>query len=94
MDKEEIVETTPFSVAEISQDSPHVYTDLNTVPTAWRTYKSARLNLFQINEIISEAYATAIETETGKIPNYGGARAKFSESHYIEDGFWVKGDKQ
>jgi hypothetical protein len=92
--KEEIVESTPLSVSNISQDEAHTYTDINNVPVPWRTYKSVRLNLNQINEIISNAYLHPIETETGNIPDYGKARAEFAATHHVEDGFWVKGESE
>ncbi len=66
------------------------YTDINQVPAPWRSHKSARLNLAQINEIMADAFANA----TGDSPDYGGAKARFADSHYIEQGFWVSGVKE
>ena len=67
-----------------------VYTDINQVPVPWRSYKSARLNLTQINEIMADAFANA----TGDSPDYGGAKARFAESHHIEQGFWISGAEE
>jgi len=71
--------------------SPYVYEDINRVPKPWRTLKSAKLSLSQINEIMETAYAESIDTESGNVPNYGVARRKFMETHHIEEGFWVDG---
>jgi hypothetical protein len=80
------------------------YQSINEVPQSWRTHKSARLSLAQINEIMTDAHAnpfvstTTSENEDGMVieitsetPDYGGARRRFSESHHIENSFWVNG---
>jgi hypothetical protein len=62
------------------------YQTLNEVPVPWRTYKSARLSLNQINEIMKDAAENSI---TADVMDLGGARRRFSESHEIVYGFWV-----
>lgn len=69
----------------------HVYKDINEVPQTWRTYKSARLNLSQINEIMNDAYEQAINEDQ---PDYGGAKQRFASSHHIEEGFWIEGVRE
>lgn len=68
---------------------------LNDVPPSLRTYKGARLNIDQINAIVSRAYelaTTQIDEKgfpTHKNPDLGSARAEFEQSHEIVDGLWV-----
>jgi hypothetical protein len=77
----------------------YVYHDINEVPIKWRTLKSARLSLQQINDIMADAYDHTLATQTDegqtiKIPDFGGARQRFTETHEIEEGFWVKAREQ
>lgn len=69
----------------------YIYTSINEVPKPWRTYKSARLSLDQINSIISDANDNL--TESG-VADLGGARRRFSENHEIVEGFWVKKESE
>lgn len=82
------------------------YQSINEVPASWRSHKSARLSLAQINEIMADAHANPITTKTridnedgteeviaSETPDYGGARRRFAESHHIENSFWLAGAK-
>lgn len=79
----------------VTGDSPEgevapVYENIYDVPASWRTYRSARLSIAQINSIMADAYDNKIDPGDGApIPDYGGARERFEQSHTIEDGFWV-----
>ena len=64
---------------------PYEYKTLNDVPVKWRTYKSAKLNVQQVNEIMADAYTSMKDG----IPDYGGSRRRFAEAREIQDGFWV-----
>jgi hypothetical protein len=66
---------------------PYVYNSINEVPKTWRSYKSALLSLNQINEIMKDAYENAKEEN---LPDYGGAKQRFAETHEIVEGFWVR----
>lgn len=70
-------------------EEPYIYTDLNEVPVRWKFYKGARLNLEQINSIITTAYENKLTTEYGDIPDYAYARDIFEKSHSIENNLWV-----
>jgi hypothetical protein len=69
------------------KEKPVVYKDIYEVPEAWRTYRSARLSVPQINEIIKDAYHNSL---ANGLPDYGGAKERFEAAHTIEDGFWVE----
>lgn len=76
-------------------ESPSVYADIYEIPVSLRTYRSAKLSLAQINELVADAYAHMLKTEEGirdtEIPDFGGAKVRFAASHHIEKGFWVNG---
>ena len=74
-------------------EQPYVYEDIYEAPAHFRVYRSARLSLNQINELIADAYANILsiseERETD-IPDFGGAKKRFEDAHEITNGFWVK----
>lgn len=74
-------------------EKPAVYTDIYQAPKHLRIYRSARLSLEQINEMIADAYANLLPPKEGvrdtTIPDFGGAKKRFEEGHEIENGFWV-----
>ena len=80
------------------------YQSINEVPVPWRTHKSARLSLNQINEIVEDAHSHPIESEielpnedgtsikaSTEVPDYAGARKRFAEANHVENGFWLSG---
>lgn len=75
----------------------YIYETINQVPKPWRTYKSAKLSLEQINGIVADAALHAIQTTNPdgtllcEVPDLGGARRRFADSHHIDSGFWVSG---
>ncbi len=75
-------------------EQPAIYTDIYQAPKHLRVYRSARLSLDQINDLIADAYANMLPVEEGiretAIPDFGGAKTRFEETHVIEKGFWVK----
>jgi hypothetical protein len=71
------------------KEQPVVYKDIYEVPEAWRTYRSARLSVAQINSIIADAYESS---PNNGLPDYGGAKERFGQHHIIENGFWVEKD--
>lgn len=83
------------------------YQNTNEVPRPWRTFKSARLSLAQINAIMEDAHTNPVKSETElvsaegeitkapiEIPDFAGARRRFAESHHIENSFWVEGQEE
>jgi carbamate kinase len=70
--------------------TPFMYSDLNQVPVELRSYKNAKLNAQQINEIVADAYAHAITHPNGiEVPDWGNAKSRFETSHHIDLGYWV-----
>jgi hypothetical protein len=69
---------------------PYLYTDISEVPYVWKFLKGARLSLDQINSIITDAYDNQIASGDSYIPDYGGAKKRFQESHVINTDFWSK----
>ena len=67
----------------------YVYENLNEVPDKWKAYKGAKLSLEQINAIIADAYNNVITKGEVTIPDYGGARERFSETHVIINSLWA-----
>jgi len=95
-----MAETTPTiqsitGDAEIEEQAP-IFSESSPydVPESWRTYKSARLSVPQINAILADAYAHKITFGDSVIPDYGGARLRFEGTHEIVDGFWVGAGKE
>ena len=69
---------------------PYLYTDIAEVPYIWKFLKGARLSLKQINDIIVDAHDNQIASGDTYIPDYGGAKQRFQESHIISSDFWAK----
>lgn len=86
--------TTPESItgaAEQEEVAP-VYTDMfgeNSPPAPFKTYRSGRLSLQQINNMMADAYAHKLEAGDSLIPDFGGARERFAAKHEIVNGLWV-----
>lgn len=70
-------------------EPPAVYTEIYEAPAHLRKYRSARLSLQQINDIIADAYTNRIESGDTTLPDYGGAKKRFENTHEIVSGFWV-----
>jgi hypothetical protein len=75
-------------------EAAYVYQDIYEAPKHLRIFRSARLSLSQINDLIADAYAHMLQPEEGVrdtvVPDFGGARNRFEQAHKIEKGFWVK----
>lgn len=77
-----------------NNEQPAVYTDIYQAPKHLRIFRSARVSLDQINAMIADAYANMLPPKEGErdtaIPDFGGAKVRFEETHEIENGFWVE----
>jgi hypothetical protein len=76
------------------KEQPTVYTDIYQAPKHLRVFRSAKLSLKQINDLIADAYSNMLPVEEGvrdtEIPDFGNAKNRFQEAHVIKDGFWVE----
>jgi hypothetical protein len=76
-----------------TDEQPHKFGDVYEAPANLRIFRSARLSLKQINDLIADAYANMLPIEEGVrdtiIPDLGGARQRFEAAHKIQKGFWV-----
>jgi hypothetical protein len=81
------------TLTEATVEQPAVYTDIYQAPKHMRIYRSARLSLDQINALIADAYKNMLLPKEGErdtaIPDFGGAKMRFEQSHEIQNGFWV-----
>lgn len=77
-----------------TDEKPHVFTDIYEAPANLRMYRSARLSLQQINDLVADAYANKLPVEEGVrdtiLPDIGGAKQRFEATHKVKSGFWVK----
>ena len=86
-----MAESSP-EVAATSEETAPVYADMfgeNSPPAPFKMLRGARLSLDQINGIMADAYAHKITSGDNVIPDFGGARQRFIETHQLEKGFWV-----
>jgi hypothetical protein len=91
-------ELTPITGNNASEEQAHIYSDIYEAPSHLRVIRSARLSLAQINALVADAYANKLPVEEGirdtEIPDFGGAKKRFEETHKIEKGFWVTKEEE
>ena len=76
-----------------TEEQPAVYTEIYQAPTHLRILRGARLSLAQINELVADAYANKIQSGDAFLPDFGGAKRRFEETHEIEKRFWVNKER-